>query len=242
MSYSSAATLAVISAVAFCWQLLLRKRSKDWLIDFASMGVMTGFLGVGLLELIVTWNLNAAVPLVWYYAPHAYNLIIWPALAIMVLRPRFGGVKFLLAFVFVYALDEVFWNLIAYFRFDGGPQVTNYMLTPYWLTFFTIIVSSLAASYYLLRPKVIPNWTWGCFVAYVFLYAVVAGLPTYVNAGSGPDWYIWTWELLWQAAFWLFVYGTFRQKFSTDSAPLSYVQSSGERMVARESVDFRSQK
>ena len=209
MPYAASAMVAIIAAAAFCWQIVLRSRRGRWVPDFVSVSLMVGFTGVGLLYLGLAPDLSTTVPLVWYYVPHAYNLVIWPLSAILVLRPRFGPAKFLLAFTFVYSLDELLWNSIAYVHFGGGGQVLSFMLTPYWTSFLVTIVSALLVSYYFLRPRIIPNWTWIFFIVFVFVYAVLAGLPTIIDEPASAYSVVFTWELMWQGAVWLFVYGTF---------------------------------
>lgn len=208
MTYAVLAVTGLISLIAFAWQLVIRRRSANWLSDFTSVSLMIGFTGVGILHLIVQPDLNATVDFFLYYAPHAYNLLIWPVLALVLLRRRFGGGSFFLAFVFAYGVDEMLWNSIAYVRFDGSTSVMRYLTTQDWQFFFAVVVVVVALSYYLLRPRIVPNWGWVLFSAYIFVYAYVAGLPTYIDAGASPDWYIWMWELMWQVAYWIFVYFT----------------------------------
>lgn len=175
---------------------------------------MIGFLGTGVLYLSVQGNLNATVPLFWYYAPHAYNLVIWPGLALLILRPRFGPERLLWAFLFAYSVDELLWNAIAYARFGGGGEVLAYMSTEYWTTFFTAVLTGLCVAYYVLRPDVVPNWTWVLFTVFVALYAGVAGLPTYINQPPSSVAYVQSWEIAWQLAVWTLIYGTFRARRS----------------------------
>lgn len=172
---------------------------------------MMGFIAVAFLTYVLTPNLDAVVPLVWYYAPHAYNLIIWPASVLVMLRPRFGPSKFLIAFVLVYGIDEILWNSIAFLHFGGGPTVTSYMDTQYWMVFFLAITMSVVLSYYSLKPKIVMNWTWIVFGAFVFAYAVLAGLPTYIDEPIAMYPYVYVWEIAWQFAVWLFIYGTFQE-------------------------------
>lgn len=212
MSLPEIAIVAIVTIVAFLWQLIRRPRGSYWAIDFLSVGVMIGFVAVGVLHYLVQPNLDDTVNLLWYYAPHAYNLVIWPLFALTVLRPRFGSKYFLLTFVFVYGFDEILWNSIAYVRFGGNLNVLSFILTAYWQTFFAIVVIATVASYIVVRPRIVPNWTWGFFPVYVFVYSALAGLPTFVNPGTSPSWYIYTWEVAWQAAFLLFVFGTFQGK------------------------------
>lgn len=185
---------------------MLRKRDQHWVVDFASVGLMTGFIGVGLLHLAVQPDPSIGVNLISFYTPHAYNLLIWPALALLVLRPRFGPNRFLLAFILVYGLDEIFWDSIAFFH---GGIIQTFMATQYGQVFFVLVLIAVASTSYILRPRVVPNWTWGFFPLFVVVY-IAAGMPSY--ATDLPSVYTLSWELVWQGAIWVFISGTFWPK------------------------------
>lgn len=195
------------AAASFAWQMRFREKKGNWAADFAAVGLMLGFIVVGVLALVALPTPDVVVSLVWGYSPHAYNLIIWPILALFILRPRFGPLGFVLAFIFAYGLDELIWNSIAFVRFGGNAGLLGFT-TVYWHVFFAAVIGGVAVSYYLLRPRVVPNWTWGFFAAFIFVYAVVAGLPTYVDEPLSSYWYAVTWELMWQGAVWVLIYGT----------------------------------
>lgn len=217
----SLTTLGVVAAVAiasFVWQAQLRQRREHWIIEYSSIGIMTGFMTLGLIGLAVNRNLDVVVNLVWGYSPHAYNLVIWPILVLAVLRPRFGPMGFLVAFLLTYGIDEVIWNSIAFVYFKENSAYLGYTTT-YWQTFFVIVLATIAASYFILKPRIIPNWTWGFFVFYVALYTLVAGLPTYVDAPYVDDPYVWIWELMWQGAIWVLIYGTFWPRGNRGTSP-----------------------
>lgn len=210
MTYAVLSVVGIITIIAFCWLTCLRPREPHWILDFVSVGLMVGFMGAAILTYFVTPSLDVTVPIIWYYSPHAYNLVIWPALALLLLRPRFGS-QFLGAFVFVYGLSEILWNSIAYLRFDGsvGSPVLSFMTSQYWHVFFTMIVVGTLISYYVLRPRVTPNLTWIFFGCYVFVYGVIAGLPTFGDSPYPTPLYVYAWELAWQVAVWVLISGTF---------------------------------
>ena len=218
MTLVALSILGIAAGAAFLWQILLRPKSRGWVVDFGSVGLMTGFAVLGVTYLVVEPNLDTSVPLVWYYLPHAYNLIIWPVLSLAVLRPRFGPNRFILAFVLVYGIDEIAWNALAYVRFDGGQTVLSFMATPYWLSFLAATLLGVGLCFYALRPKIIPNWTWLFLAAYVFVYVVLAGFPTFIDSVASP--YVFLWEFMWQGAIWVFIYGTFWKGDSTNSSKL----------------------
>lgn len=204
-------TLGIIGSVAaasFVWQMRLRHKEDYWILDFVLVGIMLGFITVGLLTWVTLPNFSDVVYLVWGYAPHAYNLVVWPVLALLILRPRFGPIAFLPAFVLVYGLDELAWNSIAFLHFGENAGILGFT-TAYWHAFLAAIVIGVVVSYLTLRPRIVPNWTWGFFAVYVFVYAVLAGLPTYVDESLSNSWYVYLWELMWQGAVWIFIYGTF---------------------------------
>lgn len=231
LSLPQIAMLGSTAAAAFAWQTRFRTKRGHWVLDYASTGLMLGFIVVGLVTLVLSRNLGVVVYLLWGnawgYAPHAYNLVIWPSLALLVLRPRFGPAGFLLAFVFGYGLDELIWNSVAFIYFGGNAGYLGFT-TAYWHAFLIAVILGVATSYYFLRPRIVPNWTWGFFAVYVFVYTVLAGLPTYIDAQFPEDPYVWAWELLWQAAVWVLIYGTLWPK-SNSNVTLQWGRSSRKR-------------
>ncbi len=212
MAYAVMLTVGVIALVILVWLAFKSGEHEHWLLDYGSVGLMGGFIGVALLTYLVNPNPDAVVNLVWYYSPHAYNLILWPVLALIVLRPRFGH-KFLGSFVLVYGLSEILWNSAAYIRF-GGPRspALAFMDAPYWQTFFTVVIVSVVVSYILVKPRIRPNLTWVFFAGFLYIYVAVAGIPTFLDSTYPVPVYVYVWELAWQGAIWVFTYGTFWEK------------------------------
>lgn len=213
-SLSALATVIAIALVAFLWQLVYRRRGRDWAYDFLSVGVMAGFLAAGLLALIIAPDFNTGVALVWDYAPHAYNLIIWPLFCLVVLRPRFGAKLFLLSFVFLYGVDEILWNSLAVIKFGFDSPLLGYLLTQYWQLFFSLVVASVVLCYLVVKPRILANRSWGFFLAYVVVYVYVAGMPTYLDEPASLYAYAFAWELSWQIAVLMLAYWTLWPRIS----------------------------
>jgi hypothetical protein len=201
--------LGILTAIASIVFFALKgKQTLGSAADSVSVGLMIGFIGTGLAKYIVQPNPSIGVPLIpfLYYIPHAYNLVIWSVLSLLVLRPRFGP-RFLIAFALVYGIDELLWNSVAYIRFGGSTQVLTFLVSSDWEVFITGVVTTVLVSYALLRPRITPNWTWPCMLIYVIVYAGIFGMPSY--AVDPPSLGVLTWELMWQGAVWFVIYWTF---------------------------------
>lgn len=211
MSLLAVSIISLVAAIIFCVQLLFRQKDKDWVLDFLSVGVMAGFIAMGILAYLLAPSVLTSVDLISFYTPHAYNLIIWPLFALLILHPRFSSRLFLISFVFVYGLDEVFWNALAFLRYMDEPSVIAFMGGSGWLTFLVLMFGAIAVGYVLVMPKIRPNVSWLILPALAFLWAWPGGFPVLANGAiaTAPLSYVqaaFCWELIWQSGFWLFVW------------------------------------
>ena len=193
---------------SFGWSLRLWGRREHWVVDYLSTGAMLAIASVAVATLVGSGNFGVVIYLLGSYAPHAYNLVIWPIFGLLVLRPRFGPISFLVVFAFVYGLDEIVWNSVAFVYFGGNAGMLG-MLATEWQAFILVVIVGTGVCYLVARPQIKPNWSWLFFTLYLFVYTVVAGMPTYVDAPYVGDPYTWAWELMWQVAVWAVIYWTF---------------------------------
>ena len=200
LSYLAPELLGLFAGVVLLFQVMVR-HAKTGLIGLISESIVAAFIPLGVLAYVLVPKLTSSVILFWGYTPHAYNLIIWPLFALFFIRKRFGAKLLLPYFVFLYGLDEVLWNALAYARFQGDPVVLEFMGLFYWQIFYLAVVLATIIGYLVLRPRIKPNWGWVSLIAYAFVYAFLAGLPV-----GSVDLYNLTWELLWQSAIFAFVW------------------------------------
>ena len=211
MPLSALEAIAIITAAVFGPEYLIL-RGKEKAIGIFADSLMCGCIGIGVLTYAVLPVTYAGVVIFPSYVPHAYNLILWPLLALLILRPRFGPSKMLVAFAFCYALDEVAWNGLALLRYGLTPDafafpngVLWFMADAEWRVFFGVMVLTVLASYLYLRPslKMRKNAGLVTLVMYGLFWAFVANL-----ASGAVNWYTLAFELFWQISFWLFIAST----------------------------------
>jgi hypothetical protein len=190
-------------------QLMIQHHETD-IVQILSESLIAGFIPIGVLAYILDPSITAAVLLLPFYSPHAYNLIIWPSLALIVLRPRFKSWRLVVAFIFVYGFDEILFNALAVIRFAGNPEVVQFLTFKSWWTFFAIVLIGTTASYLILRPKLKLNLSALMLACFAIIWAWGAGLASL--AASNIDSlslpllvYALAWELMWQSAYWTFV-------------------------------------
>jgi hypothetical protein len=213
MSWLVLQTTISIMAVAFLVQMGSAPRRKK-LLDAFNVSVMSGFLGIALVAFAFVPSVKATLQFTAFYQPHAYAILIWAAGSLIVLRNRFPPKYFLLTFGFVYALDEFAWNSLAALRFWGAWSTTlSFFFTRGWSEFLVAIVAATSIGYYIVRPKITLNVTFGMLLAYSLLWGWGAGLPVIeVTNAQALVWpyiaYAFTWEVMWQVAFWVFIWGS----------------------------------
>ena len=195
--------VADFSAAALIAQLLWGKiaQKRFDFIGALSQAVMVGFVGFGIFSYVVRPDPTTNFALIWDYAPHAYNYIIWGIGTLTVLKARFGARLLIPVFLFCYGLSEVLWNSVAILRFYGNAYVLyfvyNTSFNGYWWTFITVCCLTVALTYLWLRPHLRLNWYIPFFVLYCAAYGWVFGIPNETYTAIGL-----TFELLWQAVMW----------------------------------------
>ena len=171
---------------------------------------MCGFIGVGVLTYAVLPVTYAGVNLFLGYQPHAYNLIIWPLGALLLLRPRFGAMMMLPAFAFVYGLDEIAWNGMSFAALGWMKGVFLpsgalwYASDHFWQLFMAGMAAIMIGGYRILKPRLKLRKSSGLIT--LILFAVFWGIIG-VPAGA-ENWFTLSFELFWQACFWFFIYTT----------------------------------
>lgn len=216
--------LISLVGVAFLIQMAFPKRRAEW-IDSLNVSLMAGFIGMGLIAYAVLPRLTTTVELP-FFAPHAYNLILWSALALVVLRPRFQARYLLPIFIMVYALDELLWNGLAVAYYWGQWKILTYVFLPDWHEFIGVLVAAGVVCYLIARPSIKPSITWAILAGFAFFWAWVAGFPVLaatniLSLDFQQTAYRLAWEVMWQLAFWgLLVYESIRPKTEETMPPL----------------------
>lgn len=221
-------TIGSIVGVAFLIQMFLPSRRQEWL-DAVNVSVMSGLIAIGLIAYLILPGPNTVIQVLTFYSPHAYNFILWPSLALLVLRKRFSPKYLVPMFVFVYALDELLWNGLAVAYFWGQWDVLHYLFLPSWHLFILALVGGGAVCYLIARPVFQLNITWLMLGGFAFVWAWFAGFPVLAatNLLSLPldaVLYRLVWELMWQFVFWGFVYGSVSARASS---PQLFMQPPG---------------
>ncbi|MDG6968261.1 MAG: hypothetical protein JRN50_02245 [Nitrososphaerota archaeon] len=204
---------SVLTVVRFTVSKIERRSFSLWAA--VSEDVMAGFMALGLLTYLVLPTPAAVVDIFDGFAPHAYNLLIWPAGALLVLRKRFGSALIFPAFAMVYGLEELIWNPFALAEFWGKfafGQPLWYVTTRFWQMFIVACALGLIMGAFIVAPRIGPYASTFAMlvVAFMSYWAFGAGLP----AGA-TDAVSTAWELMWQGIYWLFVAGTFYPRAKT---------------------------
>lgn len=215
MGLLSLEIIGFFTALIFLLEFGLRHEKAD-LLGIFEESLLLSLIPLGVLAYILDPQITTGVIIVSAYTPHAYNLIIWPSLSLLVLRKKFGSRLLIPALMFLYGLDEILWNVIAYLRFFGNTTVMIFLTIPYWQGFFAVMIAICIAGYLIVRPTIKPNLYWVAFIGYIIIYAWVFNMPVLQPlpaSGIMPPLHQLIieldFELGWQAAFWLFVYSTF---------------------------------
>ena len=212
--------LEIVGAIAgftFLFQFGLRKPTtvSVWVIDFANVGIMVGFIGLGVLAYVLAPSILTTVYVVGFYSPHPYALIFYAVASLVVLRPRFRPEHFLLSFALVYGLEELMWNGVAYVRYLKEPSVIAFMSGSDWLLFLGVVLVAVGTGYYFVRPKLVLNPIMPVVPLFLLIWAWPAGFPVMANEyiATAPTSYVYSalaWELMWALLFWLFVWASVR--------------------------------
>lgn len=195
------------------------------LLDSINVALMSGFMGMGILAYVFLPVLSVTVQILPFYGPHAYNLILWPSAALVVLRNRFSPRQFLAVFAFVYGLDELFWNSLAVVKYWGQWDILKYFLSPGFLSFFSILCVVVVVTYLYARPKLSigrKNPMPLMLGVFGFFWAWIAGFPilaasNILSLSLPTTAYLLVWELLWQTAYWVFVWATIKPRVGVSS-------------------------
>ena len=119
MGLLSLEIIGFFTALIFLLEFGLRHEKAD-LLGIFEESLLLSLIPLGVLAYILDPQITTGVIIVSAYTPHAYNLIIWPSLSLLVLRKKFGSRLLIPALMFLYGLDEILWNVIAYLRFFGN--------------------------------------------------------------------------------------------------------------------------
>lgn len=223
MSILVVQTVLSFDALAFLLQMLSARRRTS-LLDVFNVAVMSGFIAMGVLAYLILPTLGTTVELIPYYSPHAYNLIIWGAMGLL-LRSIFPPKHLILAFVMSYAIDELLWNGLAVAYFWGQWDVLHYLSLGSWWLFIGLLVGAGVVCYLIVRPKFHINVTWITLPAFGVFWAWGLGLPVLAATNIATlnfeqTAYRLAWEVLWQFAFWSWFYTTAKPKAADAEMPL----------------------
>lgn len=208
-------TTLSIALFVFWVQILFAGRRSAYLDSF-NVAIMSGFIGMGIIAYFILPTLGTTVELIPYYSPHAYNLIIWGAMG-LVLRNIFPPKHLILAFIMSYAIDELLWNGLAVAYFWGQWDVLHYLSLSSWWVFIGLLVGAGVVCYLIVRPKFKVNVTWITLPAFGIFWAWGLGMPVLAATNIASlnfeqTAYRLAWEILWQFAFWGWFYTTARPK------------------------------
>lgn len=178
-----------------------------------SDAAMVGVMALGGVSIYLAGNLTAVPGIIAAYTPHAYNLIFWPVMVFLVIRPRFGARWMLPVLAMVYGLDELVWNSFVFLRFAWVPDafqltpthgVLFFMATQYWQIFILVMGLAFLFGALLVQPKFRLSIGLPVMLGFGFFWAFIAGFP----AGALTPISL-AWEFMWQGAWWFFVYTSF---------------------------------
>jgi hypothetical protein len=202
--------IGLISACVFGPEYLLL-RNKEKVMTIFGDSLMCGIIALGVIEFMQNPVTYAGGAIIWGFAPHAYNLIIWPTAALLVLRPMFGPTLMIPSLLFAYGLDELIWNPFALARFGwipgafGPTGVLWYLSIDYWQVFILTIVLITLIGYLIVRPRIKLRKNAGLITMLLFIsFWTILGLPD-----GATNWYTTFWELGWQLVYWMFFVSTF---------------------------------
>ena len=185
---------------------MTKKSIKD-VVDVMSVTLFGGMIVSGFITLaennFYPWTrMNLFVE-----TPHAYKVILWALVALLVLRQKYGGV-FIVSFVFWYSLNETIGNTIyAVYHWWEWPmsQLTFLGNWVYWIMFPLFAIWA----WWMLRTMGKRPYIWYVafmpFVAIQLYWLIHSGFHTEYDQCCGKN-YTGNWKIegldaLWSAAF-----------------------------------------
>ena len=202
-----------VAALLMLIQLPLKNRA---ILNSLNISIFGGLISVGFIAYLVTPSLITEVSLLPYYSPHAYNLLIWPAFG-LILTGVFPSLMVIPAVVLIYCIDELLWNGLATAYFWGQWNVLGYLFMQNWQIFITVLVTTGAISYLIVRPRFNLNIMWAVLGGFAFLWAWGEGFPVLAATNIGTlsfeqTLYRLCWEVMWQVVILAWAYATIKPR------------------------------
>lgn len=203
--------ILAIAAFMFLIQMGLRhadQKNKDWVIDFAGVGLIIGLASTSGLALVLLPTPAASLVLLPIFHPHALFILLWCAFTLAVIRRKYGPKLMLPALALLYGLSEVFFNAMVYLLSHALSVPVPFFDFLDWQIFFGAIVTTVAVCYCIVRPKFTYSPAILLFLAYCLIWSA-KGVPSIDDSLTGMVQNV-PWDIAWQ--FNMFMFGTWVMK------------------------------